>query len=229
MTWWKVALGVSLGTDLLLSGLLGVAMQCFSFDFGACAGIDAVLSLVRVPLIVAVLVLGAWWGAPAPEPAEGQKDETEREMANLLTGDESEDADAALLSDNAPAVARRWLSPEWAKRAALGSLFALSAGSQLVLGVKSASAPLTVNREAVQALLCLLIVSLNAQLYAGRAVLNLLTQPETRLVPRAHHHPLVLRTDVGWARCDRCHRRIAVGKCYSCAPCDWVSERGGLP
>jgi hypothetical protein len=228
---WKVGLGVSLAADLLLSALLGVAMHCFfGLDFRNCAGTELLLSVVRVPLVVAVVVLGARWGAPAPEletesgakskrPAKDESDGAE--LASLMDESDGEDTGAALLQQQST---RRWVSAEWCKRGALGALFLASTASQLVLGVKSVSAPLAepaVSRAAVQTIVCLLLLALNAQLYAGRAVLNLLTQPETRLVPRAHQHPLVLRSDVGWARCDRCHQRINGGRSFSCAACDW--------
>ncbi len=223
---YRAVFGAMLVADVALSVGMGGALQgLMCFSFALCAGIDIVLSVCRVAVVLALVTLGSRYGA-AEKPAESPKNgevTRESEMATLL----GEDEDGGVGGGGGGGGPRgerteRWrVSPDWAKRLALAALFAVSAGSQLALGIKSVTAPLTVNRMLVQATVCALIVCLNAELYLGRKLLELLTQSETRLVPRSHQHALTLRKDVGWARCDRCHQRISDGTCYSCAPCDW--------
>lgn len=200
-------LGCILSLDVLFNCILFFLFDCSSyFSFLDCTGYELVLCLVRIPLLVGSMVFGSSFGKPVEGEQQDDAD-VDDDSVNLIRKEPEEDRER--LTKERKAMA-------W-KYGAIGMIFCVTTASQVVYGIKATLAPLdpqTVNRAGVQWVIVLLIIVLNAELFFCKKIVDALTTEEGLFIRTSHHHRLFLKRDLGWARCDRCHKRIQESRCY---------------
>jgi hypothetical protein len=177
------------------------------FAISTCAGTEVALSLLRVGLLWGVLVACSRWGE-----------------AKALHVGALEDGVVAGEGEVAPAPPPPADWSVWWRRGAIGFIFIVQTALQVELGVKGVLSPLdpqTVNKAAVQGLLCVLIMVCNVELFLAKRMIDSITAEEGVFSKVSHKHRLFSKTDIGRSVCDRCHLRVVEAICWNCASCNF--------
>jgi ABC-type multidrug transport system fused ATPase/permease subunit len=206
----RFVLGVTFLLDVAFSVGLLLSYKCgliSLWSFTDCGGMEVIVSLLRCFIVGVILYVCNRFGAPPLFEWQNELDEETEEVGMLMRARE-------------PKIDRSLI---W-RRGCMMILFMVLTITQVALGIKgtvSVLDPAVVNREAIQAFLCLLIICCNVELFVSKRLIETSTTEDGVYSKLSHGHRLYAKGDVGRSKCDRCHLRVVDPRCYNCASCNF--------